>query len=78
MQHEFTAFPRNTEGRGANRRLRRTGRAPGIVYGGSAEPQAIELDHNALIHALKRESFHSSILSMKVGEAAERVLLRDV
>ncbi len=78
MQHEFTAFPRKTEGRGASRRLRRTGRAPGVVYGGSAQPQAIELDHNALIHALKRESFHSSILSMKLGDAAQRVLLRDV
>ncbi len=35
MQFEFTAFPRGTEGRGASRRLRRTGRAPGIVYGGT-------------------------------------------
>jgi large subunit ribosomal protein L25 len=78
MQHEFTAFPRATEGRGASRRLRRTGRAPGIVYGGSAAPQPIELDHNALIHALKKESFHSTILSMKLGEGAHRVLLRDV
>lgn len=78
MQHEFTAFPRATEGRGASRRLRRTGRAPGIVYGGSDAPQPIELDHNALIHALKKEAFHSTILSMKLGEGAHRVLLRDV
>ena len=34
MPFEFTAFPRPTEGRGASRRLRRSGRAPGIVYGG--------------------------------------------
>ncbi|MGH8800523.1 MAG: 50S ribosomal protein L25, partial [Casimicrobiaceae bacterium] len=78
MQLEFTAFPRATEGRGASRRLRRTGRAPGIVYGGSETPQPIELDHNALIHALKAESFHSSILTMKLGDGAQRVLLRDV
>jgi large subunit ribosomal protein L25 len=78
MQFEFTAFPRATEGRGASRRLRRTGRAPGIVYGGTATPQPIELDHNALIHALKKESFHSSILTMKLGDGAQRVLLRDV
>jgi large subunit ribosomal protein L25 len=38
MQFEFTAFPRGTEGRGASRRLRRTGRAPGIVYGGAESP----------------------------------------
>src|SRR5450432_2632254 len=78
QQHEFTAFPRGTEGRGASRRLRRSGRAPGIVYGGTATPQPIELDHNALIHALRKEAFHSSILTMKFEGAAQRVLLRDV
>jgi large subunit ribosomal protein L25 len=78
MQHEFTAFPRGTEGRGASRRLRRSGRAPGIVYGGAAKPEPIEVDHNALIHALKNEIFHSSILTMKLDGAVQRVLLRDV
>jgi large subunit ribosomal protein L25 len=80
MQHEFTAFPRGTRnhGRSANRRLRRSGRAPGIVYGGSGEPQPIELDHNALIHALRSEAFHASILTMKLDGAAQQVLLRAV
>ncbi|HJU21696.1 MAG TPA: 50S ribosomal protein L25, partial [Casimicrobiaceae bacterium] len=67
---EFTAFPRTTEGRGASRRMRRDGKTPAIVYGGSAAPQAIELDHNALVHALRTEAFHSSILSMKVDGTA--------
>ena len=75
---EFTVFPRNTEGRGASRRMRRAGKAPGIVYGGAAKPQPIELDHNALIHALRNEAFHSSILTMKLDGAATKVLLRDV
>ena len=75
---EFTAFPRTTEGRGASRRMRRTGKAPGIVYGGSAQPQPIELDHNALIHALRNEAFHASILTMKVEGTSTQVLLRDV
>ncbi|TMH33472.1 MAG: 50S ribosomal protein L25/general stress protein Ctc [Betaproteobacteria bacterium] len=78
MQHEFTAFPRGTEGRSASRRLRRSGRAPGIVYGGENTPQPIELDHNALIHALKSEAFHSSILTMKLDGSSQRVLLRDI
>jgi large subunit ribosomal protein L25 len=80
MQHEFTAFPRGARnhGRSANRRLRRSGRAPGIVYGGSGEPQQIELDHNALIHALRNEAFHASILTMKLDGAAQQVLLRAV
>ena len=75
---EFTAFARSTEGRGASRRMRRSGKTPGIVYGGTAKPQPIELDHNALFHALRNEAFHASILSMKLDGAATRVLLRDV
>ena len=75
---EFTAFPRAGEGRGASRRLRHAGKAPGIVYGAGAAPTPIELDHNALIHALKAEAFHASILTMKLDGSAQRVLLRDV
>jgi large subunit ribosomal protein L25 len=78
MQIEFTAFPRTTEGRGASRRRRRAGKAPGIVYGGAAAPQPIELDHNALFHALRNEAFHSSILMMKLDGSPTKVLLRDV
>lgn len=74
---EFTAYPRRLEGRGASRRLRRAGKAPGIVYG-AGEPTPIELDHNALVHALKSEAFHASILSMRLDGATQRVLLRDV
>ncbi|HVE49450.1 MAG TPA: 50S ribosomal protein L25/general stress protein Ctc [Casimicrobiaceae bacterium] len=75
---EVNAFARSGDGRGAARRLRHSGRAPGIVYGAGAEPMQIELDHNALIHALKAEAFHSSILTMKVDGATQKVLLRDV
>jgi large subunit ribosomal protein L25 len=74
---EFTAYPRRNEGRGASRRLRRAGKAPGIVYG-AGEPTPIEVDHNALVHALKSEAFHASILTMKLDGGSQRVLLRDV
>jgi large subunit ribosomal protein L25 len=75
---EFTAFKRDAEGRGASRRLRKSGRAPGVVYGGTVAPTPIELDHNALIHALRNEAFHSSILTMKLDGSGTQVLLRDV
>ena len=78
MQIEFTAFARTTEGRGASRRMRRAGKAPGIVYGGTAAPEPIELDHNALFHALRNEAFHASILTMSLAGSASKVLLRDV
>jgi len=75
---KFVAFERNMQGTGASRRLRATGKAPGIVYGGSGQPQLIELDHNALWHALKKEAFHSTILDMELGGKESKVLLRDV
>ena len=78
MQFEFTAFARTQEGRGASRRMRRAGKAPGIVYGGATAPQPIELDHNALFHALRNEAFHASILAMTVDGTTTKVLLRDV
>jgi len=75
---KFTAFERSKQGTGASRRLRITGRTPGIVYGGTTPPQVIEVDHNALWHALKKEAFHSSVLTMEMGDTSSPVLLRDV
>lgn len=74
---KFVAFERSLQGTGASRRLRISGRVPGIVFGVS-EPVAIELDHNALFHALKKEAFHSSILDMELAGTESKVLLRDV
>ena len=75
---KFVAFERAKQGTGASRRLRITGRTPGIVYGGSAEPLNIELDHNALWHAIKKEAFHASILDMELNGVESKVLLRNV
>ena len=72
----FTAFERNLQGTGASRRLRISGKVPGIVFG-AGEPKMIELDHNALYFALKKEAFHSSILEMDLAGATQKVLLRD-
>jgi large subunit ribosomal protein L25 len=75
---KFVAFERAKQGTGASRRLRITGRTPGIVYGGAGEPRLIELDHNALWHALKKEAFHSTVLEMELDGKDNKVLLRDV
>jgi large subunit ribosomal protein L25 len=64
------------QGTGASRRLRNASKVPGIVYG-AGEPAMIELDHNALFFALKKEAFHSSILDMELAGKNQQVLLRD-
>ena len=75
---KFIAFERAKQGTGASRRLRITGRTPGIVYGGTGEPILIELDHNTLFHAIKKEAFHASVLEMELGGVEHKVLLRDL
>ena len=73
---KFVAYERTLQGTGASRRLRKTDKVPGIVYGGG-HTQMIELDHNALYFALKKEAFHSSLLEMELGGKVQKVLLRD-
>lgn len=78
MQLEFNAQPRTLQGTGASRRLRRTGRIPGVVYGGEKAAQAIDIDHNEIWHKLRKEAFHSSVLHMNLAGVNETVLLRDI
>lgn len=75
---KFNATGRSVQGTSASRRLRHAGRVPAIVYGGKAQPLNIELDHNEIYHALRKEEFHASILSMDLGGKSEQVLLRAV
>ncbi len=73
---KFVAYERTLQGTGASRRLRIAQKVPGIVYG-AGTPSMIELDHNALFFALKKEAFHSSLLDMELAGKTEQVLLRD-
>ena len=77
MKIEVTAFPRTSQGTGASRRLRATGRVPGVIYGAGKDAQSVEFDHKALLRHLKLEAFHSSILDLTVEGKKDRVLLRD-
>jgi len=78
MQMGISASKRTLQGKGASRRLRGSGKVPGVIYGGENPAQAIELDHNSLYHKLKLEAFHASILSLDLEGQREQVLLRDI
>jgi large subunit ribosomal protein L25 len=77
-QFELNAEPRDNVGKGASRRLRRTGKVPGIVYGTEKDPVMIQLEHDYLMHHLEKEAFYSHILTLKIGKEAEEVVLRDL
>ncbi len=77
MKFEINAQTRTLQGSGASRRLRHANKVPGIVYGGTAAPVLIELEHNELLLALRKEAFHASVLTLKLDGAEQSVLLRD-
>ena len=76
MTIEINATIRKAQGTGASRRLRNTGRVPGVVYG-VGDVSLIDLDHNDLYYKLRNEAFHASILSLNLEGKKESVLLRD-
>jgi large subunit ribosomal protein L25 len=78
MKFEISAEKREAQGTGASRRLRRMGMVPGIVYGGADGAVNIQLDHRALFQHLRNEKFHASILTLKLNDGAQQVLLRAV
>ena len=76
MKIEISAQQREVQGTGASRRLRRSGKVPGIIYGGAAGSVNIVLDHKELYQNLVNEKFHATILTVKLDGAEEPVLLR--
>jgi large subunit ribosomal protein L25 len=77
-QHEIKATVRTDAGKGASRRLRRTGQLPAVVYGGHAEPTSIEIFHNTVWLASAHEWFYSSILDLNIDGDVQKVILRDM
>lgn len=75
---ELNAEPRAALGKGASRRLRRAGKVPAILYGGGQEPQALVLEHLEFMNQLQNEGIYSHVLTLKLGDAAESVVLRDL
>jgi large subunit ribosomal protein L25 len=75
---ELAAEFRNDQGKGASRRLRRTGLAPAIIYGGGKEPETLSVDHRKLMLLLDNERFYSTILNLKLNGTSQPAILRDV
>lgn len=80
MRISFTvgADFRETQGKGASRRLRHTGKVPAILYGGKREPRALVLDQQNLMTMIGDERFYSSIIQLKVGEQTQPAIVKDV
>jgi len=77
--YEVPAQIREDVGKGASRRLRREDKVPAVVYGGTRKPVSLTLEHDYILHAADDESFHASILDLKVEDGRkQKVILRDL
>jgi len=74
----FDAELRKDLGRGHSRRLRVEGKIPAVIYGGSAEPVGIALDHNKVNKALEDEATYSHILTLRIDGKDETAILKDM
>ena len=70
---KLSISPREPEGSRATRRLRRSGRVPGILYGGDAEPLAFSADARELRHALAASG---AVLEVSDGGSATPAILK--
>src|ERR1700683_5495012 len=75
---ELVAEFRESQGKGASRRLRHDGKVPAILYGGHSEARALTLSHQKVSIMLENERFYSTILSLKVGDQTQAAILKDV
>jgi len=76
---DLPAKPRTRTGKGAARQARRDGFVPGVVYGGGADPQPINVRFNTLFKMLNAGRFLSTLFNLKVdGQDDVRVICRGV
>ncbi len=70
---QLSISPREPEGSRSTRRLRRSGRVPGILYGGGAEPLTFSADARELRHALAATG---AVLEVTDGDHATPAILK--
>jgi len=73
---DIQAETRFDTGKGSNRKLRRNGFVPAVIYGGSGEVEKIKINHNAMLRNLEKVGFYSNILELTVEKHTQRVFLK--
>ena len=79
-QATLGAEPREGTKKGANRKLRATGRVPAVLYGKGAEPALLSVDAREAERLFQQISVENTIIDLKVkGDSSQiRALVREV
>ena len=82
IQQDMTASIRQEFGKGASHKLRLSGYAPAILYGGKSEPVALAMDAKSLTKNLLRLHGHNVVVTLDIegqkGKKKHHVLIKDI
>ena len=72
---DLNTVTREDSGTSHSRRMRRDGTVPAVVYGAGKDSIKVSISHNELLKKLNNEAFLNSILTIKVDDKEESVLI---
>lgn len=75
---EFVAEARSASGSSAAKIVRRKGKVPAVIYGGSGAPEMLLLDHNEIVKHLAHEAVYSHVLDVKIDGKTEKAVLKHI
>ena len=77
-QVSLTASERESEGKSANRNLRRSGYIPGVLYGGKDEPKKISIMEKDIVKATEIAGFATQILQISMDGKDVDVVVKEI
>jgi large subunit ribosomal protein L25 len=78
METTLTADVRQETGKGAGRRLRASGRVPGILYGHGMEPVKLSISGQDLLHLFHTAGGGSTLVDLKVDGKTHLAIPREI
>ena len=77
-QVSLAASERQSEGKSANRNLRRSGYIPGVLYGGKDEPKKISIMEKDIVKATENVGFATQILQISMDGKDVDVVVKEI
>ena len=74
----LAAEPRSDKGKGAARKLRASGRVPGIIYGHGREPQSLSINAREFLRLSERVRITSTVIELALDGKTARTLIREI
>ena len=72
-----SAEKRTEKGKNVNRRLRVSGRIPGVLYGGSKEPVPVAVSPKDISAVLRSASGENTLFDLDLGGSRRKVILKE-